>query len=1100
MPNPILRQAPQMGMSIYRLTSRSESSTTMLSSGALASIAIAGSVVFFLIIVGPILIKLAKRRGRRHETEGSVTSLSSAEHGQLSQDENFIGPRRLRKRSVVSDGVMYFGMKDAESEGGGRDGGRVARHLSLPILPPVISRPEGFRNGRGGHGGNGDRYENKTRPGADSCTNEEQTHGSPEKRRGHAIYQNRRKTSWIDEDALHGPRVSPKKDTKRKSSWFQGRGLTRTLSRHLSIRRFYAPELNRSPTLPYIETGPGREIVDRTLGKSPENRETGRTENPHRSRELKTEIEIKPRYPIHQPLPLQQGGSPNNPRIAHVQIGGSGPQRASVPGAVPPKPQYHNNRVIDAAQQLASRARAPSFDTRVNGQRHSRLQQGNTDADLQAILRRTAERLQDGNRSTRRQTLMLPTSSSPAGVLDQTRRGPGQEYGCGEDHAHPGSMAQSPTKSQKSAPAVMLYSEPEGCSSRIQQDPSPNRAPWQTHRRTYTREISHVSRISQVSMLSEPDSLVATPPRRRSQADILHTALSSPSRSIQTPPSHPRQELIPRPYSPASEQSSALSTVYSEEEDDPPISVPQLENISRGGSEMERRAMAEALRKSDAFYGGPTERDGDSGNSEGIREPQGNTQTLGRVFPKSTQTAASSPSERQDGMRQPAARFSPQAMSTIQTLQTKTEDPFTACTTPKRLTPQRLSKLFSPLPTEVPGDTMKPRIDIAEPYSGTPTPSPSRRRVIPPPHHLRPGMNSPTLGHYHDSQFQIQPPGREPSPVESESGLSSVYDSYRYSRYSDSIEGSQVLARLSATTMLTVPPTEASPTKSRWDQTPTLAASTESQTSDRGTESGGAASRSAHVRLNNVLSGAGTYTHFAGPLGSPTMDNGSAGMVYTVGDALPRSQPHRDITSSTVSYLSGESAYSQDEGGDQLAPLMPIYSVTAAPGKHTSRVMNAVAELRRMNSQVSCVSAHSTATTNITSPTLPALRGGGCSPGKKGTVGAAKNYFSLGSSPGSGNREGEYGYEESRRLDAGSGRDGEAQDEKTTAPVEISRDIRDEYTLRKGGIRRTWRNTVVESYEQDLDRARQVLRQSRGYNLQSIREVSNNVGSGGLMT
>lgn len=922
-------------------------------------------------------------------------------------------------------------------------------------------------------------------------------YGSPEKRRGHAIYQNRRKTSWIDEDALHGPRISQKKDAKRKSSWFPGRGLTRTLSRHLSIRRFYAPELDRSPTLPCIETGQGREIVGGTPAKSPENRKARYTENPHRPRELKTETDIKPHFPIHQPP--QQNEASNNYRISHVQSRGSGPQRASVPGATPPNHRRHNSTAINATQQLAGRARVPSFDIGVNGQRYSRLQQGNTDAELQAILRRTAERLQDGNRSARRQTMMLPTSSSPARALDPTRRGPDQECGYSQAQVRPGSTATSPAKSQKSAPAVMLYSEPEGRSLRVQQGPSQNGMPWQTHRRTHSREISHVSQISQVSMLSEPESMVATPSKRGSQGDVLQTALSSPSRAHQTPPSHPQQAPASRSYSPVSEQSSALSTVYSEEEE---------EEDCQSTSEMERRAMAQALRASDAFYSGQTQRDDDAVNQEGRREQQGNLHINHgprplhkrnggpeRILPNGTQTAAYSASEHQDDMKQPTGRFSPQAMSTIQGLQSETEDPFAASTNPKRRTPQRLSQVFSPIPAERPGDTMSSFVDMTEPDSASPTRSSSHRRVVPPPYNLRPGVNSPTLGHYHDPQFQMQAPSREPSPVQSEGGLSSVYDSYRYSRYSDSIEGSQVLARLSATTMLTVPPAETSPTKSRWDQTSFYAASTESHTGDRGMENNGAAFRSAHVRLNNALSGAGTYTHLVGPSGSSTTENGSAGMGYSAEDALPRSQPHRDITSSTISCLSGASAYSQDEeGGDKLAPLMPIYSTTAAPGKHTSRVMNAVAELRRMNSQVSCVSAYSTATTNITSPTLPALRGGGCSPGKKGTVGAAKNYFSLGSSPNSRDGEGEYSYEESRRLDACSEKDYEGQNEQTMALVEISTDTRDEYALCKGSIRRSRRNTVVESYEQDLDRARQVLRGSRGYNLQSIREVSNSVG------
>ncbi|KAJ2974291.1 hypothetical protein NUW58_g8704 [Xylaria curta] len=152
------------------------------------------------------------------------------------------------------------------------------------------------------------------------------------------------------------------------------------------------------------------------------------------------------------------------------------------------------------------------------------------------------------------------------------------------------------------------------------------------------------------------------------------------------------------------------------------------------------------------------------------------------------------------------------------------------------------------------------------------------------------------------------------------------------------------------------------------------------------------------------------------------------------------------------------------------------------------RVTNAVAELRRMNSQVSCVSAHSTATTNITSPTLPALRGGGCSPGKKGATGGAKNYLSLGSSP-SREKEGECDYVGNKKPDAGGWRHRNGQNEEKMIPV----NTREEATVESrskgpeggiavwnGGVGRPRGNTVVESFEQDLDRARQVFRKSRG--------------------
>ncbi|KAJ2967302.1 hypothetical protein NUW58_g10487 [Xylaria curta] len=386
------------------------------------------------------------------------------------------------------------------------------------------------------------------------------------------------------------------------------------------IRLVLGPELDRSPTLPCAQMTQERDFANGPPRKSFEGRKSGCAENTHRPREFEAEVDADLRFPIYQPLQQRERGSLDGPRLVHARTIDPGPQRVSVPGAVPPNPQRRNNPAIDATRQLAGQARVPCVDVGASGQRYSRPRQSNTDAELQAILRRTAERLQDGSRSARRQTLMLPPSA-PSGLPGPTRRGLSQEGGFGNDHSRLSGMAPSPARSQKSAPAAVPCSELEGCSPRAQQGPSQNGPPWQTHRRTHTRQISHVSQVSQVShvshvsqvsqvsqvsRLSEPDSLVAAPSRTGSQSDALHTALSSPSRTVNTSPSFVRS------YSPVSEQSSALSTVYSEEEDSPPISVLKLDHASKRGYEMERSAMTQASRVPDAFGSGQMRVNGDA--------------------------------------------------------------------------------------------------------------------------------------------------------------------------------------------------------------------------------------------------------------------------------------------------------------------------------------------------------------------------------------------------------------------------------------------------------------------------------------------------------
>ncbi|KAI0805773.1 hypothetical protein GGR55DRAFT_255447 [Xylaria sp. FL0064] len=1053
-----LLEARHTGTSLYNLVSRSESSVMALSSGAIVAMTVGGSVFIFLLIIGPVLVYRAKRQDRDRAADFPTSHF--VEVGDIR------GSRRLRKKTA-SEGVAYSVTTDADSIAA------PTKHLSVPNLPSIFSSPGNWRisgpftsnrpwDSETGDDTNGNCGENGARAGTDGYSQ------SPEKHRGYVINQNRRKTSWIDEDTLHGPRVSPKKNGKRKSSWFPGNELTRSLSRHLSFRRYGAPELARSPTLPCIETRQEQALGSRgTMPEEPlANRKTRSTENPHTLREY--EIQPEPRFPVRQPL--QQGGSLNSyPKAQPI-------------GTAVPSSQSHDNMVMNAAQQLAGRARVPSVDAAANGQRYSRFQQSNTDADLQAILRRTAERLQDGNPSTRRQTLMLPSSSSSRWP-DQTGKDSNEDCGCGKDHTRAGGTTPSPARSQRSAPAAMSYSELEGCSPGIQQSLSQNSAPWQTHRRTHTQVVSPIS------TRSAPGNVAATPSRSNARGDGSHTFLPSPNHMAETSYSYSQPVLDPQSYSPASEKSSALSTVYSEDERTPPSSAPVT--VPDSGIEMEKRAMTQALRACDAFDGGQMRRD-DDGKYGASLATQENFHTnhshqplhtqggaLEQVHQNTYQAATVSSSTPKDAVKQAAVRISPKALPTSnQTVKAAPEDPFTAYTTPKRYTPQRLSQVFSPLPAELPSNSVPAK--EMRPPAETPTPSPSHRRVVPTPYRLRPVTSSPTLGHHEDPQLQIEPPSREPSPALSESGLSSVYDSYRYSRYSDNFEGSQALSRINASTMLTVPTAETSPTESAWEDDSSHIPSIDSRKNYRGIESGVGASRPIQ---------AGAYAHFVGHPGSSAVDcRVKAG--YAVEGTLPVLEQSRQISYGNVSTASGESAYSQDEDEqDRLGPLLPFRPATTAPGKHAMRVTSAVAELRRMNSQVSCVSGYSTATTAVggdVSPTLPALRGGGCSPGKKGAGGGAKNYLSLGNSPPRERDESEDTRAESKKFNAVSRvLEYEQPNEKIIVPP----GLKDTVTIRRGSRGRSRGSTIVESFEQDLDRARKVLRESGGYNLQASREL-----------
>ncbi|KAI1340865.1 hypothetical protein F5Y15DRAFT_378131 [Xylariaceae sp. FL0016] len=918
---------------------------------------------------------------------------------------------------------------------------------------------------------------------------------SPEKQRGKMLYENRRQSSWIDEDALHGPRMSPRKGkAQRKTSWLGlglglGAGLGvaaigHSLSRRLSVRRGM-PELVRSPTLPCTETGRGQEFggvggvagIMQTPAPTPSRTRSNanqihvvRTFEIDRGIEMGLTSTSRPQALQHQP----QAATYHSPRKTYPHAGNPAPSPSPRPSPNKCQSQsqgpnkYSPTKVVkiqdpntwtrstvalSAAHQLAGTARVPpsvtvgrgigNGDGNENGNgSHGRIPQSNTDAELQAILRRTAERL---NERPRRQTITAPTTDKP--------------------------VEPSPAKSQNSAPAALASgpSELEGCSPRMGAPIQGQGVATATSR--HTRQVSHVSAVS---MLSE-DSLMAVP-SRGSMHEVVQTALSSPSRphaplpSAQASPAkmnpsplsqqrEPPLQQISRPYSVASSMSSALSTLYSEEEG----SSEAVEDATTNDVDHTEKTVMHMTQYPDEERGRRLK----SGTPLRVRRG-----TLG----ESMVPRALAVSNQSSGRRTAEPKASSPSLTTD-------DDPFTVATPPPPI-PPRLSRLFSPLPAELPSDAVKPKGVggiIAGRSSETPTPSPKekydRARVMPPPQALRAMTSSPTLGttfggmgagtgRVHD----ISGSSGEEEEAASEAGLSSVYDSYAY--------GSET--GHDSTVALIEDENKKRPAVEDIVVAPAASGRVPHAAAVRGLPGH---SRSTAERRTNI----------AKPHPLPAIP--SAGSP---------SQVHLNITVREVRIPSDDSSsYSQDETAptklstrtkvntlitsrsdveeqaDHLPPL-PKSSASAHMNRtsNTGKVTSTIAELRRMNSQVSNISGHSTATTeggsSAVSPTLAAMRGGGFSPGK--ASGGGRNYLALGTTSGSPGREGSIGAT------------GNKTGESTVSGIH------------RGGVGRSRRGTVVTRFEEDLDRARKVLRERNGGNARAIWAAPRMRPEAGLVT
>ncbi|KAI0145026.1 hypothetical protein BJ166DRAFT_583206 [Pestalotiopsis sp. NC0098] len=802
-------------------------SSAVLSRPAIIGIALGGSFVLFLAL-SHLFITLGRGRDRRrlavlqrqaaHAAVGSPVAALDLYESHVSSGG---GARksRLRKKSLLLFGAHSATASDADINANDNNNGQgwpVYEPATLlpPVLPPVFSRQQSydlypFLPGSApptSHDG-----ASTTRGRDDEFDREESQR--LEKQRGRDMYQMRRRSSWIDEDALHGPRVSPKKSGKkqkkqnsegRRKSWLSG-SLTRRLS--LKKRRPLSdPVVFGSPTLPHV--GPRERERDRPmslLALPYEMEATSPTRGNSQDSPLKPGQHNTVRIAIPSavvsapilPVPKPPSAMINNPRHRGGNSASNNNNNNSVAVGV----------LNDAAQLLAAREGSSAAASTTNKilapipQRPSVPKHSATDSELSEILRMTTERLQDGKRSSRRQTMLIRSRTDGTETLTYEQHSTTTNntdnmamMNLTVNVGDSGGRTVSPTKSQKSAPAALACAELEAnevaspgksCSS--------SQHPPDQQQGTPKRQHRHSRQMSQVSLASEADSLLTM--RGTTYQPEHTTALSSPSRNNvnnvnakqmyeptarreNTPQQQQQQPQKARPSSAASSHaSSALSTLYSEDEE-----AAQSSNLQTRMFPLAEPGERPYNPKRGTL--GQMVSYGSSSSSRPLPDPRGGADDLhaglDAWLPRETSLQFTIyPMDHDDNGDDGE----------------DDNDPFTAkAPSPD---PVRLSQVFTPIPSSTfdfstgggedidprwsnlgdrgVEDPLYPTVRVTKPT--TPTPSPknnnSRRMtaaslVFPPPQNLRPVISSPTLGGRQRQQRQ-----RQPSPA-----ASSVYESY----------------------------------------------------------------------------------------------------------------------------------------------------------------------------------------------------------------------------------------------------------------------------------------------------------------------------------
>lgn len=513
-------------------------------------------VIIIIVVVGTGLIALLvglcclclcrRRRGRKAAGDAGTTvhgysdiTAPPSEGGSRSSEDGPGGRHKLRKRPPSSSSSSSFG-NDADGGVVADDRGVVveeveegrgepefrnmapARKASLLAIPPLLT---GLRASIVSIGG-GRRSAGVSGSGGLNISND----GAA----GQGSNWHRRRTSeaWIDDDALHGPEVSPTKRSARRSR------SSRIKSLRASIRESW-PLKTPSPTLPLLphfgaldgrQAGEaGHESVALFQYKNYEGADGDRfTPN------LPPPLGAAARQRDGQLSPPRQLPKPPNQALLAANASTAGLRPVSnFYGAAGSTSNSPRNRGLsyykyeDTEQPVRSSGsprsktqRGVGVGTGVIGPRGRRP---SADSTMSQILKDTEKRLQDGmvtGVATRNRSSSSPPKRPP-------------QLGLGPDAVtvalvRSRSRTPSPTKVSKA---------PHGAAS------------------------SHARQGSQASFASEPDSLFGDP-----SPSLPYHGLTSPSRSKpsqQSSPHRRRPSLVPSFTSSA----SSLSTIQSETEE-----------------------------------------------------------------------------------------------------------------------------------------------------------------------------------------------------------------------------------------------------------------------------------------------------------------------------------------------------------------------------------------------------------------------------------------------------------------------------------------------------------------------------------------------------
>lgn len=919
-------------------------------------------VIIVIVVVGTGLLALLvgmcclcacrRRRGRKAAVGGAGHGFPDVRHhpatalpsdgGSRSSEEGPGGRHKLRKRPPSSSSSSSFG-NDGDVGGGGivvvavddrgveveeveegrgrgepefRNMASVpARKVRLLAIPPLLTGAlrasivsiGGGRRSAGRGGGSGGGLNISGGEAADMAS---------------SWHRRRTSEAWIDDDALHGPEMSP---TKPKTA-AAARRKSRMRSWRASIRKSW-PLKTPSPTLPHLphfgavdgrQAGGGagghESVALFQYGKNPDGSDADRLVPnlpppvlPGAAARRRDGQQLSP--PRQLPKPPSQALLAANAGTAGLRaVGNLYGVGSPVGGGSPRGRGLSYYKYEDTEQPVkgpgSPRSKAERGVGVGTGVAGPRGRGASADSTMSQILKDTERRLQDG---------------TPTGVAARNRSG-----------SSPSRCAPALGLGPDAVTVAMVRSR--------SRTPSPTKA---SSRAPHGTAPSHARQGSQASFASDPDSLFGDP-----SPGLLYHGLTSPSRSKpsqQLSPHRRRPSLVPSFASSA----SSLSTIPSETEEAPltpittgpnssiPFGMNQVAGLgdpfmpSKNSTPASRRGQGSASRGAQDSGGRPCR--GDKGSNARSDSP---------LSPVAGDIRSPDATPTRSGTRNAAAA----AQSANKAPTTGSQD-------------DRLAAANVPAPArgDNPAATV-PTHSLASNPSDRVRPNPFVKRLsdLAPPFHLAPPFRSreqtPEVAHAH------------PSPALSNARLSSVYDFY-----ADMAEP--------------------------WNTCNTNSNGNNGNSNNNSNDNNNRRRAGGEVRM--VSSSAASVSS----------------SLYSDAGAAERERERQDAALSRISMLLNRDVtgpvparprptvrvVSQDYHHHRQHHL-PHHAHVVGGGGGDARVSATVAELRRMNSQVS---SYSTAAASMRSEGSSMVAAAAARPESvvppRGAAAAARNYLALGS-------------------------------------------------------------------------------------------------------